>query len=327
MKQFLFLNTFFLIILSVFIMSTQILSAQEEQQDIWSPQVAGRFYPSNENALRDQITAFFKNIDKQPTKGKPIAIITPHAGYTYSGQVAAYGYHAVKDYGFKRVILLSASHFMSGKRFRGVSILNVKNFKTPLGLIPVDQDACNYLLNADNNEIMNFSPKPGHLFGSYEGAYQGEYSLETQLPFLQMTLDNFTLIPIVVGVLTDHDFDQIADAIRPLLDDKTLLVVSSDFTHYGQAYAYVPFKNDIEKNIKLLDYGTFEKILSKDFDGLRIFRKKTGINACGIIPIALLLKLLPGNAQGEVLNYDTSGRQSDNFSFSVSYASILFTNE
>ena len=71
--------------------------------------------------------------------------------------------------------------------------------------------------------------------------------------------------------------------------------------------------------------GRLTKIISKDFDGLRAYRKETGINACGIMPLELLLKLLPKEAEGEILRYDTSGHQSNNFSFSVSYASILFT--
>ncbi|MDN3510247.1 MAG: AmmeMemoRadiSam system protein B [Candidatus Jettenia sp.] len=314
------LFVFFLIVLS-----SSILFAQTELQEVWEPQVAGRFYSENENVLKGQINTFFKNIPEQPDKGKPLAVISPHAGYQYSGQVAAYGYKSIKGYEFTRVILLSPSHFSSGKRFRGVSILKAKNFKTPLGLIPIDQEACNYLLTFAKGSSPTAPQKTTTLFGSYEGAYSGEHSLETQLPFLQLSLGNFTLVPIMVGILVDDDFDQIAHAIRPLLNDKTLVVVSSDFTHYGEGYGYVPFKTNIEKNIKALDYGAFEKILSKDFHGLRKYRKETGINTCGIIPIALLLKLLPENAQGEILNYDTSGRQSNNFSFSVSYASIIFT--
>ena len=305
----------------IIMLTPTLLRAQTEPQQVWESQVAGRFYPGSETALKDQINNFFKNIPKQTLQGKPIAIISPHAGYQYSGQVAAHGYGAIKDYGFNRVIILSPSHFMGGKRFRGVSILNVKNFKTPLGIIPVDQDACNQLLNAPPDTPQ----KTPMLFGSYEGAYKGEHSLETQLPFLQMALGNFKLIPIMIGILIDNDFDQVANAIKPLMDDKTLIVVSSDFTHYGEGYGYVPFKKDIEKNIRTLDYGAFDKILSKDFEGLRLYRKETGINACGIYPIELLLKLLPNDAQGEILNYDTSGHQSNDFSFSVSYASIIFT--
>ncbi len=316
----------FLLFFSFFLVSPSSylhVLAQNKTEEAWEPQVAGRFYPGNDKALRDQINSFLKNVPEQKQENRPLAIISPHAGYQYSGQVAANGYHAIKDWGFERVIILSPSHFMSGKRFRGASILTVKNFKTPLGTIPVDQDACNKLLNTAKNPA-DTSHKTITLFGSYEGAYQGEHSLETQLPFLQMTLGTFKLVPIMVGVLIDDDFDRIANAIKPLVDDKTLIVVSSDFTHYGEAYGYVPFKNEIEKNIRSLDYGAFEKILSKDFDGLRLYRKETGLNACGIIPVALLLKLLPNEALGKVLSYDTSGHQSNNFSFSVSYASIIF---
>ncbi|HHT9115908.1 MAG: AmmeMemoRadiSam system protein B [Planctomycetes bacterium] len=318
-------SSILLMSLLIIILTPSILFAEAELQQLWEPQVAGRFYPGNETVLKEQINTFLKKIPKQSLKGKPVAIISPHAGYQYSGQVAAYGYSAIKDAGFNRVIILAPSHFMSGKRFRGVSILKVKNFKTPLGVIPVDEDACNQLLNTSKELKPDASHQAIKLFGSYEGAYKGEHSLETQLPFLQTAINTFKVVPIIIGVLIDNDYDQVADTIRPLMDDKTLLVVSSDFTHYGEGYGYVPFKKDIEKNIRALDYGAFDKILSKDFDGLRIYRKETGINACGIIPIALLLKLLPREAQGEILNYDTSGHQSNDFSFSVSYASVIFT--
>jgi len=318
-------SLFQLMSLLIGILTPFALFAETGTPQAWEPQVAGRFYPGNETVLKEQINTFLKKIPKQSLKGKPVAIISPHAGYQYSGQVAAYGYNAIKDYGFTRIIILAPSHFMSGKRFRGVSILNVKNFKTPLGVIPVDEDACNQLLNSSKESKPDASHQAIKLFGSYEGAYKGEHSLETQLPFLQTALNTFKLVPIIVGVLIDNDYDQVANTIRPLMDDKTLVVVSSDFTHYGEGYDYVPFKKDIEKNVRSLDYGAFDKILSKDFDGLRVYRKETGINACGIIPIALLLKLLPSEAQGEILNYDTSGHQSNDFSFSVSYASVIFT--
>ena len=312
---------------SFFIMASisTTIFAQSEIADVWEPQVAGRFYPASEVALKDQINAFFKNVPQQSVKGKPFAIIAPHAGYQYSGQVGAYGYSAIIGCEFNRVVILSASHFMSGKRFRGVSVLKVKNFKTPFGNIPVDQDACDKLLSTPDETLASAPRNTIKLFGSFEGAYKGEHSLETQLPFLQMSLGNFKLVPLIIGILTEDDFDKIANVIKPIIDDKTIIVISSDFTHYGEGYGYVPFKNDIEKNIRALDYGAFNKIITKDFEGLRVYRKETGINACGIIPISLLLKLLPNDAQGEILKYDTSGHQANNFSFSVSYASILFT--
>ena len=321
MKLFL-LSSFLITILTPFILFAQ---TEPQPQEVWEPQVAGRFYPATESVLKDQINIFFKNVPKQTINGKPIAVISPHAGYQYSGQVAAYGYNAVKECGFNRVIILAPSHFMSGKRYRGVSILNAENFKTPLGNIQIDTDACNQLLSFSDNQAHSIQQKSITLLGTYEGAYRGEHSLETQLPFLQLALGDFKLIPVMVGVLIDDDFDQVANAIKPLINDKTIIVVSSDFTHFGESYGYIPFKKDIEKNIKALDYGAFNKILAKDFEGLRIYRKETGLNACGILPVSLLLKLLPTDALGEILNYDTSGRQTNDFSFSVSYASIIFT--
>lgn len=310
----------------VITLSTPLKSfAQAGYKEVWEPQVAGRFYPGNETALKDQIQGFFKVTPQLFPNGKPVALISPHAGYQYSGQVAAYGYNALRDTKFTRVIVLSPSHFRGGKRFRGASILKVKNFKTPLGIIPVDQEACNQLLEYSKQVPVNSHRKDTPLFGEYEGAYQGEHSLETQLPFLQVSLKSFQLVPVLIGILIEDDFNRMADAIRPLLDDKTLLVVSSDFTHYGEAYNYVPFRKDIEKNITELDHGAFEKIRARDFEGLKQYRKETGINACGLMPILLLLKLLPENASGEILSYDTSGHQSNNFTYSVSYASILFT--
>ncbi|MBI5308164.1 MAG: AmmeMemoRadiSam system protein B [Planctomycetes bacterium] len=304
-------------ILFIIVLITPAVFAQTEQEvaspEVWEAQVAGRFYPGNETALKDQITAFFQNVPGQAPKGAPIAIISPHAGYQYSGQVAAYGYSAIKDRKFDRVIILALKHQLGLKRIRGISVSSAKNFKTPLGLIPVDRDACGQLLKASN------------LFGTYESASKEEHSLETQLPFLQMSIKDFKIIPLSICFLMKDDFDPIANAIKPLISDSTLIVVSSDFTHYGENYGFLPFKNDIEKNIRKYDYGLFEKILSKDFEGLKAYRQYTQINACGILPIALLLKLLPGDAQGEILNYDTSGHQLNNFSSSVSYASILFT--
>lgn len=315
---------YFLIILCIGVFNPLTLFGQTESKEVWEPQVAGRFYPGNEIALKDQINTFLKNVPKQTLKGRPIALISPHAGYQYSGQVAAYGYNAIKDCGFNRVIILAFKHFMA-KRFRGASILTVENFKTPLGLIPVDLEACNQLLNYPASSSQKPAQKSLKLFGTFEDAYQEEHSLETQLPFLQMTLGAFKIVPIMVGILIEDDFEKVTNAIRPLLDDKTIVVVSSDFTHYGEGYSYVPFKKDIENNIRNLDYGAIDRILSRDFDGIRNYRRETGINACGMIPIQLLLKLLPDNVSGEILKYDTSGHQSNNFSYSVSYASILFT--
>jgi len=97
-----------LISLVIAILTQSVLFAETEPQQVWEPQVAGRFYPGSEIVLKDQVNTFFKNIPKQSIKGTPIALISPHAGYQYSGQVAAYGYSTIKAYGFTRVIILGS---------------------------------------------------------------------------------------------------------------------------------------------------------------------------------------------------------------------------
>ncbi len=282
-----------------------------EGQNIREPVVAGRFYPDSKAELSKKINSYLDKASIESLPGKPVAIISPHAGYQYSGSVAAYGYKAIKDYGYKRVIVLAPSHY---SRYRGASILDVDAYKTPLGLVKLNQGICNNLIN---------NPP---FIGTFKKAHHREHSLEAQLPFLQVTIgDDFELIPVLISRLSNEEFDFIADKLRPLIDDQTLVVVSSDFTHYGYGYDYVPFKKDIEANIRKLDHGAFERILALDFNGFINYKKATGITACGFMPIALLMKILPDNVQGKILHYETSGSILGDFNSSVSYASIVFT--
>ncbi len=282
-----------------------------EGQNIREPAVAGRFYPDSEAELSKKINNYLDKASIENLPGKPVAIISPHAGYQYSGSVAAYGYKAIKDYGYKRVIVLAPSHY---SRYRGASILDVEAYKTPLGLVKLNQGICNNLIN---------NPP---FIGTFKNAHKREHSLETQLPFLQTVLGNdFELIPLLISRLSNEEFDFIADKLRSLIDEDTLIVVSSDFTHYGYGYDYVPFKKDVEANIRKLDHGAFERILALDFNGFINYKKATGITACGFMPVALMIKLLPDNVQGKVLQYETSGSILGDFNSSVSYASIVFT--
>ena len=282
-------------------------------QNVREPAVAGRFYPDSEADLSKKVNNYLDKAFIESLPGKPVAIISPHAGYQYSGSVAAYGYKAIKDYKYKRVIVLAPSHY---SRYRGASILDVDAYKTPLGLVKLNQGICNNLIN---------NPP---FIGTFKKAHQREHSLETQLPFLQTVLGNdFELIPILISRLNNEEFDFIADKLIPLIDEDTLIVVSSDFTHYGYGYDYVPFKKDVEANLKKLDYGAFERILALDFDGFIRYKRATGITACGFMPVALLMKTLPDNVQGKILRYDTSGSILGDFNSSVSYVSIVFTRD
>ncbi|MFN3467867.1 MAG: AmmeMemoRadiSam system protein B, partial [Candidatus Brocadiales bacterium] len=285
--------------------------------DVQEPAVSGFFYPRDPDKLKEMVNRLLASAPEKEIVGRPIALISPHAGYDYSGRVAAHGYKAIQGKGYKRVIVLAPSHY--GKKYRGASILKARYYKTPLGQVEIDQEVC--------NQLVEHPPHFGSdaLFGYYAGAYKNEHSIETQLPFLQTVLGDFKLVPVLLGILIEEDFQKIADALRPYVDEDTLVVASSDFTHYGDRFGYTPFRANIEENLRKLDLGSTERILALDFDGFVRYKEETGITVCGFHPIAVLLKLLPKEAKGTVLVYDTSGRMVNDFSHSVSYTSIVFT--
>ncbi|MEE9200498.1 MAG: AmmeMemoRadiSam system protein B [Candidatus Brocadiales bacterium] len=286
--------------------------------ETYGPVVSGFFYPRSVDRLQKLIKIKLGKVIRQELPGRPIALVSPHAGYDYSGEVAAYGFDAVAGMDFKRVIILAPSHY--GKRFRGVAVLKASKYKTPLGEIEIDKEVCEGLVN----DAPRFGTKP--LFGYHSRAYRNEHAMEVELPFLQEVLGEFKLVPLLIGVLVDDDIKKVADAIRPYFSDETTLVIaSSDFTHYGHRFDYVPFVDKIEERLRTLDYGAVDEVLEKDAGGLIDYRQDTGITMCGILPVAVLLDLLPEDAQGTVLKYDTSGRMEDDFSHSVSYLSVVFT--
>jgi len=146
-----------------------------------------------------------------------------------------------------------------------------------------------------------------------------------QLPFLQVALGEFTLLPLVIGELTDKDYAEAARILAPYIDSSTIIVTSSDFTHYGFRFGYLPFKDHPRENLKKLDGGAIDKILAKDLKSFISYVDETGATICGTRPIGLVLKLLPPAAQGKLLSYYTSGDLTGDFDTSVSYASIVFS--
>lgn len=283
---------------------------QPKLRKVREPIAAGRFYPADAGALRKEVESFFAKTPKQNLSGKPVALISPNAGYKYTGIVAAHGYSTIKGHSYKRVIILAPSHY---GRYKGISIPQVTHYRTPLGLVAVDNEVCNKLLNQPP------------LFGTDPQADKREYSIENHLPFLQTVLKDFKIVPLLFGNLSRKNVQKIAEAIKPFISDETLLIASSDFTKYGDAFRYVPFRKDIEENIKKLDYGAFNNILALDSEGFLQYRIETGITVDGFLPIGVLLRLLPSDAKGTLLKYDTTGRQIKDFTYSASYASIVFT--
>ena len=271
--------------------------------------LAGTWYPGEKSKLRKTVENFCASAKDAKLDGRLFALIAPHAGYRWSGNVASHAYRQVKRGVHNCVILLGPSH-SSG--FRGFSIMDVDAYRTPLGDVPLDREICKELR--------------GHrLHVKDDSLHWREHSLEIHLPFLQCTVGSFNFVPIIVGRLVAGDCDAIGAAIRPHLTPETLVVVSSDFTHYGPRFYYVPFRRNLAKNIRDLDMGAVDLIVKKDYGGYTAYMEKTRATICGRNPIAILLRLLPPQAKGKLLKYDTSGRMTRDFSNSVSYVSVAFT--
>ncbi len=181
---------------------------------IREPAVAGMFYPADENELRRMVEGFLA--EAKPVATRPKAIIAPHAGYIYSGAVAASAYKAVENVAdrVRRVVLLGPAHRTA---FHGLALSSADFFATPLGLVPVDKAAAETLADLPQVKV-------------FDEAHMLEHSLEVHLPFLQEVLHDFTVVPLVVG---DAGAEEVAEVIERLWNGpETLIVVSSDLSHY-----------------------------------------------------------------------------------------------
>jgi MEMO1 family protein len=270
-------------------------------------------------------------IDRHLTRGQPlseiatqppIAILAPHAGHRFSGDAAGAAFRLLEGAGgqhIQRVILLGPSHHQA---FSGASILTVDRYETPLGAIPIDIAVAQALL-----EHPRFHTRPD--------AHRSEHCLEIELPFLQRVLRHpFRIVPILVSNLDTVGWRDLAGALAQHIDAHTLIVISSDFCHYGGRFGYLPFEDDPDRNLRRLDKGALAPILARDPAALAAYKRDTDITVCGLRPIGVLLELLRqpqaqtvwgGCApEGRVLDYYRSADLIGDFDGSVSYASVAF---
>jgi len=267
---------------------------------------AGQFYPADKTELGSMIDGFLNNAELPQLEPNIRAIIVPHAGYVYSGQVAAYAYKALIGKNISRVIILGNSH---QEFFDGASIYPKGYFETPLGKVEIDSDFAQKLMDA--NPKIYFK----------ESAHLEEHSLEVQLPFLQKTLDSFKIVPIILGNQAGIT-DILIAALRPLLDDKTLIIASSDLSHYPN---YDGAEYSDGKVIEAILTGNKENLI-KTISAL----EKESISgletcACASDSIEVMMGLMEGK-NAKLLNAANSGDISGDKSRVVGYASIVFTD-
>ena len=271
---------------------------------------AGKLYPDTARELRAMVDGYLaKGAAKGATEGHPIALIAPHGGYGFSGETAGCAFAAVKGREYRRVVVLGARH--TGKPFRGASVLDVRAYATPLGEVAVDSVACLHLLKHP-------------LFSTRASAHRSEHSIEVQLPFLQRSIGSFSLVPVIVGYLKESDYVPVAAAIRQVVDDNTLVVVSSDLTHYGSTFGFAPFREKVRENLEKLDRGAVDFITRFDAPGFRTYCRRTGATICGRYAIGAVLHMLPAETQAKAVDYCRSGDRGGDYTRSVSYAAVVF---
>jgi AmmeMemoRadiSam system protein B/AmmeMemoRadiSam system protein A len=274
------------------------------------PAVADQFYPGDPVALTKQLTGFFKNATKQSIPGKIIALTVPHAGYIYSGQVAAYAFKLLEGLSFETVVVISPSHVAY---FQGASIYNGGAYETPLGTIPVDTTTAGKI--ADLGERIFLSEK-GHGFVGT----RGEHALEVELPFLQTVLGKFKLVAIVIG---DQDYatcEELGQALAKALQGRNALIVaSSDLSHFH------PYQEAVR-----LDSIVIDHVNSFDPEGLFADLSSGVCEACGGSPIVatMIAAKSLGADKAKVLKYANSGDVTGDRSGVVGYmAAVMYDSQ
>ncbi len=283
------------------------LPAAAGTKTVLKSSIAGSWYSDNANELRSQIAGFLAKAQVEPRQDV-IALVLPHAGYAYSGPTAAYG---IKSLGrnYKRVVVIGPTHRLPLED--ALSVPRATHYETPLGQIALDVEFIDKLLQYP-------------VFQSVPAAHQGEHSVEIEVPLLQYKLGDFKLVPIVAGQCSCEATAEAGKILASLIDADTLVVASSDFTHYGPQYRYVPFKENIPEGIKKLDMGAFELIRKLDASGLLNYRDEVHATICGCVPIAVLLEMLGKDTKVELLRYATSGEAMGDYANSVSYLAVAF---
>lgn len=258
--------------------------------------IAGSWYPASPEVLKRTIESFLDAVPATQPSGELIALIAPHAGYAFSGQVAAHAYKLLAGKKFDSVIVIAPSHHAA---FDGVSVYDKGGFRTPLGLVPLDREL-----------VEKLKQRSSKIRYVAEG-HAREHALEIQLPFLQVVLPGFKLVPLVMGDQRHETCVWLAEALATSIKDKSvLLVASSDLSHfhrYDQA--------------KLLDQVVIDDVRDFDPQALSFHLASGKCEACGGGPMATVLMAaqLLGANRAEVLNYANSGDVTGDHSRVVGY--------
>jgi len=266
--------------------------------------VAGSFYPDDPYILKMQLEDYLNNAKSLDIKNIK-ALICPHAGYIYSGQVAAYSYKQIADKKYDSIIIISPSH---AQYFNFVSIFDGDAYNTPLGKVGIDKKRSKMLVESSSS--IRFS----------DYGHSNEHSIEVQLPFLQYIFGEFDFIPIVIGDQNNHNIHSIGKAIGELFKNENVLIIAStDLSHYHTYGEAVALDKQVEKLIENFDIENLETQLAKN-----------NIEMCGGGPVAAAMiaaKNLGAN-KAVILKYLNSGDVTGDRKAVVGYlAAALFEDK
>lgn len=265
--------------------------------------IAGTWYPGNPETLKREIRRYLDKASPEAPSGILKGLVVPHAGYIYSGWVAAYAYRLLESTPYRRIVIVAPSH---QAYFHGASVYTLGGYETPLGIVPLDGELIESLLKS--SPVIKDLPE----------AHLKEHSLEIQLPFLQAVLENdFLLTPIIMGLQTYETCETLGKALARLLKDKKdiLLIASSDLSHYHS-----------EKDARVMDKRVADRIVSFDPSGLFEDIKKGHAEACGAGPIASVMIACKelGATKAAILKYATSADVTGDRSAVVGYLAAAF---
>ena len=274
-----------------------------EMSGIRKPAVAGAFYPGDKKVLETMVEKYLAEVPASSKVDNIFGLISPHAGYQYSGKVAAYGFAQVKGKDYRTVILLGPSHQAF---FEGIAIYPSGSWETPLGNVPVDSETAKMI----TEKCAFVKPNPN--------VFENEHSLEVQIPFLQKSLKDFKIVPIMFGGLKGNEYQSFTDTLVSILQKKrgdVLVIASSDMSHYHPYEEAVKMDRLALKSIERLDLNNLVQDLNSGKAEL-----------CGASPIIALL-LLAQNFDSEVktLKYANSGDVTGDKGRVVGYGSIAFS--
>ena len=278
------------------------------QENVRQAAVAGGFYPADPKTLSAMIDDMLAHATPPPINDPILAVVAPHAGYQYSGPVAAYTYAALKGRKFSRVVVIAPSHY---EAFDFTSVYEGDAYATPLGTVPVDKAFAKQLVQM--SPTIKFSSR-GHT-PNREGA---EHALEVELPWLQRVLGDFQLVPVVMGDQSYESSRALGVALAKLIqgkDNDTLIVASSDLSHYHPYDEAVKIDHKTLNALQAWDYFS----MSRNFEA-RIWE------ACGGAPIvaAMIAAERMGANQALVLKYANSGDITGDHSRVVGYSADVF---